>query len=78
VASKGGAPQNPVWYYNLLAHPDDVMLQDGPEPIDVVVRQVSGDERVQWWDRAVRAYPSYADYQVKTTRKIPVFVARRK
>jgi deazaflavin-dependent oxidoreductase (nitroreductase family) len=78
VASKGGAPQNPVWYYNLLAHPDDVMLQDGPEPIDVVVRQVSGDERVRWWDRAVRAYPSYADYQVKTTREIPVFVARRK
>ena len=78
VASKGGAPRNPVWYYNLLAHPDDVMLQDGPEPIDVVVRQVSGDERVQWWDRAVQAYPSYADYQVKTTREIPVFVARRK
>ena len=78
VASKGGAPRNPVWYYNLLAHPDDVMLQDGPEPIDVVVRQVSGDERVRWWDRAVRAYPSYADYQVKTTREIPVFVARRK
>jgi deazaflavin-dependent oxidoreductase (nitroreductase family) len=78
VASKGGAPENPVWYYNLLAHPDDVVLQDGPEPIDVEVRQVSGDERTQWWDRAVQAYPSYADYQVKTAREIPVFVARRK
>jgi deazaflavin-dependent oxidoreductase (nitroreductase family) len=78
VASKGGAPENPVWYYNLLAHPDDVILQDGPEPIDVEVRQVSGDERAQWWDRAVQAYPSYADYQVKTAREIPVFVARRK
>jgi deazaflavin-dependent oxidoreductase (nitroreductase family) len=78
VASKGGAPENPVWYYNLLAHPDDVVLQDGPEPVDVEVRQVSGDERTQWWNRAVQAYPSYADYQVKTVREIPVFVARRK
>jgi deazaflavin-dependent oxidoreductase (nitroreductase family) len=78
VASKGGAPKNPVWYYNLLAHPDDVMLQDGAEPFDVAVQQVSGDERTQWWDRAVQAYPSYAEYQTKTSREIPVFVARRK
>jgi deazaflavin-dependent oxidoreductase (nitroreductase family) len=78
VASKGGAPDNPVWYNNLLAHPDDVMLQDGSEPFDVVVRRVSGDERARWWDRAVRAYPPYAEYQVKTTREIPVFVASRK
>jgi deazaflavin-dependent oxidoreductase (nitroreductase family) len=78
VASKGGAPENPVWYYNLLAHPDDVMLQDGPQPFDVVVRQVSGDERAAWWDRAVLAYPAYAEYQVKTAREIPVFVASRK
>jgi deazaflavin-dependent oxidoreductase (nitroreductase family) len=78
VASKGGAPDNPVWYNNLLAHPDDVMLQDGNEPFDVVVRRVSGDERARWWDRAVQAYPPYAEYQVKTSREIPVFVASRK
>ena len=78
VASKGGAPDHPLWYYNLLAHPDDVELQDGPEPFEVVVRQVSGPERALWWDRAVKAYPAYAEYQEKTTREIPVFVARRK
>ena len=78
VASKGGAPENPVWYYNLSAYPDDVMLQDGAEPFDVVVEQVHGDEKALWWDRAVSAYPSYAAYQTKTTREIPVFVARRK
>jgi deazaflavin-dependent oxidoreductase (nitroreductase family) len=78
VASKGGAPENPVWYYNLKAHPDEVMLQDGPAPFDVEVRQVSGDERARWWDLAVAAYPPYAEYQLKTTREIPVFVAFRK
>lgn len=78
VASKGGAPENPVWYYNLVAHPNDVMLQDGAEPFDVVVRQISGDERARWWDRAVLAFPPYAEYQVKTEREIPVFVASRK
>jgi deazaflavin-dependent oxidoreductase (nitroreductase family) len=76
VASMGGAPQNPVWYYNLLAYPNDVMLQDGPEPFNVVVRQAIGDERAQWWERAVRAYPPYAEYQGRTDREIPVFVAR--
>jgi len=78
VASKGGAPTHPVWYYNLLANPTDVMLQDGPEPFEVVVRQVSGDERAIWWERAVAAYPPYAEYQRKTEREIPVFVATRK
>ena len=78
VASKGGAPNHPVWYYNLLSNPDDVMLQDGPEPFDVVVRQISGDERAAWWDRAVAAYPPYAEYQLKTEREIPVFIAARK
>ena len=78
VASKGGAPNHPVWYYNLLANPDDVTLQDGPEPFDVVVRQISGDERAAWWERAVAAYPPYAEYQLKTEREIPVFVATRK
>jgi deazaflavin-dependent oxidoreductase (nitroreductase family) len=78
VASQGGAPKHPVWYYNLLANPNDVMLQDGPEPFDVVVRQISGDERAAWWDRAVAAYPPYAEYQLKTEREIPVFIAARK
>jgi hypothetical protein len=54
------------------------MLQDGPEPFDVVVRQISGDERAAWWERAVAAYPPYAEYQLKTEREIPVFVATRK
>ena len=75
VASKGGAPEHPVWYYNLLAHPDEVMVQDGPEPFAVVVREVTGDEKKVWWDRAVAAYPPYAEYQEKTDRQIPLFVA---
>jgi deazaflavin-dependent oxidoreductase (nitroreductase family) len=78
VASKGGAPTHPVWYYNLMADPQAVMIQDGPEPFDVVVRQVSGDERATWWERAVTAYPPYAEYQTKTDRKIPVLVATPK
>src|ERR1700727_1724961 len=74
VASKGGAPDNPQWYYNLVAYPDDVALQDGPEPFDVEVRQISGDEYAQWWERAVAAFPPYGDYKTKTSREIPVFV----
>ena len=74
VASKGGAPDNPVWYYNVVADPH-VMIQDGAEPFDAVVREVSGDERATWWERSVAAYPSYAEYQTKTSREIPVFVA---
>jgi F420H(2)-dependent quinone reductase len=80
VASKGGAPQHPVWYYNLLADPE-VMIQDGPEPFDAVVRQVAGDERAAWWERAVAAFPPYAEYAVRATaadREIPVLVAKRK
>jgi F420H(2)-dependent quinone reductase len=78
VASKGGAPKHPVWYYNLVANPDEVTIQDGPEPFAVRVRQVTGDERRAWWERAVAAYPPYADYQRRTDREIPVFVATRK
>jgi F420H(2)-dependent quinone reductase len=78
VASLGGAPKNPVWYYNLKADPKRVMLQDGPEPFTVEVRELDGDERAQWWDRAVAAYPPYAEYQQKTSRKIPVFLATRR
>jgi deazaflavin-dependent oxidoreductase (nitroreductase family) len=78
VASMGGAPKNPVWYYNLVANPDEVTVQDGTEPFAAAVREISGDERAVWWERAVAAYPPYADYQRRTERQIPVFVASRK
>ena len=78
VASMGGAPKNPVWYYNLVADPTAVVIQDGPEPFDAGVRELSGDERAVWWDRAVAAYPPYAEYQTKTDRLIPVFLASRR
>ena len=78
VASKGGAPKHPVWYYNLKADPDEVTVQDGPEPFGVSVREVSGTEREQWWERAVAAYPPDAEYQMRTDRRIPVFVATRR
>ena len=78
VASMGGAPKHPVWYFNLKAHPDDVKIQDGPEPFDADVHELSGEERKLWWDRAVKAFPPYAEYQTKTKRTIPVFVARRR
>lgn len=78
VASKGGAPENPLWYYNLIANSSDVMIQDGEEPFDVEVREVHGDERAKWWARAVEAYPAYAQYQASTSREIPVLVASRK
>jgi deazaflavin-dependent oxidoreductase (nitroreductase family) len=73
VASLGGAPKHPVWYFNLLAEPH-VELQDGPVKRDYMAREVTGDEKALWWERAVAAYPDYADYQVKTERQIPVFV----
>jgi deazaflavin-dependent oxidoreductase (nitroreductase family) len=73
VASKGGAPDNPLWYYNVRANPQ-VELQDGPHKQDMVAREVSGDERDEWWLRAVAAYPPYAEYQQNTARQIPVFV----
>ena len=73
VASLGGAPKHPVWYYNLKANPH-VELQDGPVKRDYLAREVTGEEKAVWWERAVAAYPPYADYQAKTTRQIPVFV----
>jgi F420H(2)-dependent quinone reductase len=78
VASQGGAPTHPVWYYNLKADPEAVTVQDGPEPFDVVVRELDGDERAVWWERAVAAFPPYAEYQTKTDRIIPVFLATRR
>ncbi|MFD1813015.1 nitroreductase family deazaflavin-dependent oxidoreductase [Rhodococcus gannanensis] len=73
VASLGGAPQNPVWYHNVLANPH-VELQDGATKQDMTAREVTGDEKAQWWERAVAAWPDYAEYQKKTDRQIPVFV----
>lgn len=73
VASMGGAPKHPVWYFNVLADPH-VEVQDGPSRWDMTAREVTGDEKKVWWDRAVAAFPNYADYQRKTEREIPVFV----
>lgn len=73
VASKGGAPKPPVWYYNLRANPH-VELQDGPVKKDYRAREVSGEERELWWQRAVEAWPDYANYQTKTDRLIQVLV----
>lgn len=73
VASKGGAPEHPVWYGNVTANPD-VTVQDGTETGSYTAREVSGDERARWWDRAVAAYPPYAEYQDRTDRLIPVLV----
>ena len=78
VASMGGAPKNPVWYYNLKADPDAVVIQDGSDRFEAHVRELSGDERATWWERAVAAYPDYAVYQQNTERIIPVFVASRR
>jgi deazaflavin-dependent oxidoreductase (nitroreductase family) len=73
VASLGGAPQHPVWYHNVVADPH-VELQDGPVKRDMVAREVTGEDKALWWERAVAAFPDYADYQRKTEREIPVFV----
>jgi len=77
VASKGGAPEHPLWYYNLSAHPD-VEVQDGTEKWHMTAREITGDERAAWWERAVAAYPPYAEYQEKTSRLIPVFILEKK
>jgi deazaflavin-dependent oxidoreductase (nitroreductase family) len=74
IGSKGGAPENPAWVANLEADPE-VLIQDGPEPFEATVRLVEGDERAAWWERAVAAFPPYAEYQAKTDRHIPVFIA---
>ena len=74
VASQGGAPTHPYWYHNLVAHPE-VELQDGPVKQTMRVRELRGDEKALWWQRAVDAWPDYAGYQQKTDREIPVFIA---
>lgn len=73
VASLGGAPKHPVWYHNIKANPH-VELQDGTQTGDYEAREVFGDERAVWWERAVQTWPDYAEYQKKTDRQIPVFV----
>lgn len=76
VASLGGAPNNPSWYYNVRNNPT-VELQDGPERHEYAAREVTGEEKAAWWERAVSAFPDYAEYQRKTSREIPVFVLER-
>jgi len=73
VASQGGAPTHPLWYYNLVANPH-VELQDGPVRQDMAARELIGSERAEWWQRAVDAFPDYAEYQTRTDRQIPVFI----
>jgi deazaflavin-dependent oxidoreductase (nitroreductase family) len=73
VASKGGAPEHPTWYWNLVGNPH-VELQDGAVRREYDARLVEGDERLRWWEAAVAAWPDYADYQTRTDREIPVFV----
>ena len=73
VASKGGAPEHPVWYYNLVANPV-VELQDGAVKREYRVRELSGDEKRTWWQRAVATWPDYENYQANTDREIPVFL----
>jgi deazaflavin-dependent oxidoreductase (nitroreductase family) len=77
VGSKGGAPDNPVWVYNLRKDPE-VVLQDGPQTWEMTAREISGDERAVWWERSVAAFPPYAEYQQKTDRLIPVFLLEPK
>jgi deazaflavin-dependent oxidoreductase (nitroreductase family) len=78
VASKGGDPKHPSWYFNLKANPDEVRIQDGHDVFDATVRELDGEEREVWWQRAVAAYPPYAEYQANTERRIPVLLATRK
>ena len=78
VASQGGAPEHPSWYYNLEADPDALMVQDGADRFDAHARELGGEEREIWWQRAVAAYPPYAEYQKRTERTIPVLLAERR
>ncbi|MPQ98359.1 nitroreductase family deazaflavin-dependent oxidoreductase [Modestobacter sp. I12A-02628] len=77
VASQGGAPKHPTWYFNVTKHPDQVTVQDGAEVWDGVAREITGEEKAIWWERAVAAFPDYADYQRKTDREIPVVLVER-
>ena len=74
VASMGGAPKHPLWYRNLVAHPDDVRLQDGANVYDMRARVLTGAEKAEWWARATEVWPAYNDYQARTERIIPVLL----
>jgi F420H(2)-dependent quinone reductase len=76
VASRGGAPEHPLWYYNLRKNPQ-VVVQDGADTWEMTARETTGEERAVWWERAVAAYPPYAQYQQRTSREIPVFVLEK-
>jgi deazaflavin-dependent oxidoreductase (nitroreductase family) len=76
IASVGGAPKNPEWYHNFLAHPE-VELQDGPEAHTYVARLLTGAERADWWEYAVETWPTYGEYEKRTDREIPVFLLER-
>ena len=78
VASVGGSAKHPKWYHNLKADPEALMVQDGSERFDATARELDGEEREIWWQRAVQAYPTYAKYQERTKRQIPVLLAERK
>lgn len=79
VGSMGGAPENPAWVSNIRTHPDEVLVQDGPAPWAADVREITdADERALWWERSVAAFPPYAEYQQKTERVIPIFLASPK
>ena len=78
VGSVGGAPKDPAWVNNVRTHPDQITVQDGPEPWDGEARELTGDEKAQWWERAVAAFPAYAEYQKRTDREIPVFLVERR
>ncbi|MBP2365475.1 nitroreductase family deazaflavin-dependent oxidoreductase [Pseudonocardia parietis] len=77
IASKGGTPDHPAWYHNVKANPE-VTVQDGTRTGTYVAREIAGDERREWWERSVAAFPPYADYQEKTSRLIPVFLLEPK
>ncbi len=77
VASKGGAPRNPLWYYNLLAHPE-VTVEVGNETFAAIARLLTGEEREHAFARAVAVFPPYGQYQQKTARQIPVFLLERR
>lgn len=75
VASRGGSDINPDWYTNLVTTPDEVLIQDGPDALPFRVREVTGDEYDEWWERAVAVFPTYEEYRGKTSRRIPVLIA---
>jgi deazaflavin-dependent oxidoreductase (nitroreductase family) len=76
VASKGGDPKHPSWYFNVKAN-SAVSVQDGEKVFEGTAREIEGEEREHWWKLAVEAYPPYAEYQTRTDRLIPVFLLTR-